>query len=239
MQHDLILDIDFDYCIRPTLSRGYDDRARLPTELRIWLRVDELVAWLKQNNLFRPDGFAGAVESHEQVLPIWHALMAAGKLHTPFDLIHLDAHPDMMNIDEDIAQSLDRDGVAGTDMFQHAKPGDFLQYAARLGWINRLWMVFPDDEGDRIASLAGAGVSHASAIVNKPVEAISESPTGGADLRVRIGGRRLQVSLHTRFTLPTMPQQPVATVLAHSPQFVPPSADDEYRWLAQQLGGVQ
>lgn len=236
MQHDVMMDIDFDYCVRPTLARGYANRSRLPSSMYVWLGADELVTWLRENNLFHPGGFAGAVEGHEEVLTLWNALVAAGRVKTPFDLIHIDAHPDMMDLDNKVIRLFDEAGSETSTLFQHAKAGDFLQYAVRSGWINRIWMVFPDDEGERIAGLFAQGLSRASAIVNKPVKAIARGQKGGADLTVCIGDRLLDVSLHTRATLPAL-QRPVATVLTHSPQFVPPGADNEYRRLAKYLGG--
>jgi hypothetical protein len=236
VQHDVVMDIDFDYCVRPTLAHGYADRSRLPSDMYVWLGADELVTWLKKNNLFHPGGFAGTVEGHEEVLMLLNALVEAGTVKTPFDLIHIDAHPDMMDLDSKVIRLFDEADSVTSTLFQHAKAGDFLQYAVRSGWINRLWMVFPDDEGERIAGLFAEGPSRASAIVNKPVEAIGRGQEGGVDLRVRIGDRLLDVSLHTRATLPAL-QRPVATVLAHSPQFVPPGADCEYRRLEKYLGG--
>ena len=237
MQHDVVLDIDFDYCVRPTLGRGYADRSRQPASMRVWMGANELVTWLKQNNLFHPGGFAGAVESHEQVLPIWAALLASESVRAPFDLLHIDAHPDMMEIDEETARSIGQPGSENNNLFRNAKPGDFLQYAVRLGWINRVWMLFPDEERGRVAGLVAAGPSYVSTIVRKTVESVVEGATGGTDLTVRVGDRSFNVLLHTRATLPPI-RRPVATVLAHSPEFVPPGADSEYRRLVRYFGGL-
>jgi hypothetical protein len=237
MQHDVVMDIDFDYCVRPTLARGYADRSRQPASMHVWMGADDLVAWLKEKNLFHPVGFAGAVESHEQVLLIWAALLTSKSLRAPFDLIHLDAHPDMMDIDEESGRNIGRSGLESINQFRTAKPGDFLQYAVRLGWVNRLWMVFPDEERDRIASLVAAGAGQVSGIVKKKVESVVEGATGGTDLRVSLGNHTIDVRLRTRATLPPM-RQPVATTLTHSPEFVPVGADGEYRRLVRYFGGA-
>jgi hypothetical protein len=232
---DLVLDVDFDYCIRPTCTRGYADRARLQSGAAIWLGAAELAGWLDSRGLLRRDSFAGAVESHEQVLPIWVRLVESGVLRVPFDVLHVDAHPDLMDLDPALAASLDAAPRVDGVWLARARPGDFLQFAVRLGWVDRIWMLFPDHERERIAALEHASIGEASTIVRKPVEALARAPGGGVDVLVRIDRRTLAVALHTRATLPRL-RPPTATVLAHSPEFTPLGFDDEFCTLARLLG---
>lgn len=235
MAADLVLDVDFDYCIQPTRARGYTDRTRAPSDAVVWLQASELAEWFERRGLLRPESFAGAVESHEQVLPIWVRLLEARMLRTPFDVLHVDAHPDLMDLDPAVAAGLDGASHLDCVSLARARPGDFLQFAVRLGWVGRIWMLFPDHERGRIAALGHASLAEASAIVQKPVEALSRGAGGGVEVLVRIDRRTVTVALDTRDTLPPLPP-PAVTVLAHSPEFTPPRFDDEFLTLARLLG---
>jgi len=232
---DLVLDVDFDYCIQPTRARGYTDRAQVPGDAAVWLHASELADWFEHRGLLRPESFAGAVESHEQVLPIWVHLVETRRLRIPFDVLHVDAHPDLMDLDPAVAAGLDGASHLDRARIARARPGDFLQFAVRLGWVDRIWMLFPDHERGRIAALEHASLAEASAIVKKPVESLSRGPGGGVELLVRIDRRTVTVALHTRTTLPPL-RPPTVTVLAHSPEFTPPRFDDEFFTLARLLG---
>jgi UPF0489 domain len=232
----LVLDIDFDFCVRPTLDRGFDDRREQPKDMRLWLTPDRFTGWLASRELLMPESFAGAVRSHEQVLPIWLDLMRSGRLCVPFTVLHIDAHPDMMDLDPEAEGLVSALPCPVESVLKLAKSGDYLQYAVRLGWVRRIEMLFPDDEEERISALASGSVEMASRVVKKPVISIGPGSRGGAEVTVRIGEVALSLGLHTRASLPFVPP-PVATVLAHSPQFVPPHADEAFRRLKSRLEG--
>lgn len=233
---DLVLDIDFDYCVRPTLQCGYADRSRQPSGLRLWLTPEDFTAWLAARGLLHRDSFAGAVQSHEQVLPIWGALIRSGTLAPPFTVLHVDAHPDMMDLDPEVERCFEMPDATADSLFFYAKSNDYLQFAVRLGWVARIVMLFPDDERERITALARGSAGSAARVVNKPVIRVGPGPDGGAELLVRVGDTDLPVDLHTRDSAPRLPR-PTVTVLAHSPEFVPPLADPAFRRLSEQLGG--
>jgi hypothetical protein len=233
MTADLVLDVDFDYCVHPTCVRGHADRASVQSA--VWLRAAELVEWLDVRGLLRRESFAGTVESHEQVLPILVRLIENRTLRVPFILLHVDAHPDLMDLEPALAASLDGAAHLDHEALVQARPGDFLQFVVRLRWVDRIWMLFPDHERDRIASMEQMSLSDIAAIVRKPVESLSRPASGGVEIVVRIGQRALPVALHTRDTLPPLPP-PAVTLLAHSPEFTPPGSDGEFLTLARSLG---
>jgi uncharacterized protein UPF0489 len=231
----LILDVDFDYCVHPTSTRGYADRARVQSS--VWLPPAELVDWLGRRGLLRPESFAGTVKSHEQVLPIWVRLVKSQALRVPFTVLHVDAHPDLMDLDPALAASVERATHLTSDMVIRARPGNFLQFVILVGWVARIWFLFPDRERARIASMEKMSVSEIAAIVRKPIESRARAGGGGLELAVRVGRRTLPVELHTRDTLPTLPP-PTVTVLAHSPEFIPPRFDGDFLTLAHSLGAM-
>ena len=82
------------------------------------------------------------VESHDGVIEFWRSLINSGSLSVPFEVIHIDAHPDLsvrgglfltsglLNIDsERVLAILKREYV-------HA--GNYLTYAIACGWIASL-----------------------------------------------------------------------------------------------------
>jgi hypothetical protein len=232
----LVLDIDFDYCVHPTQAQAFTGGNR-PRDASVWLTASQLAEWLDERGLLRPDTFAGVVESHEQVLPIWCQLVESGVLQAPFSVLHVDAHPDMMDLEPAIADRLDASSSLDRAMTAQARPGDFLQFVVRPGWVEQIWMLFPDGERHRIESLAAATMQEAAAIIRKPIERMTTTSGGGVDFVVRVGRRLLRVALHTRASLPCVPA-PSVTVLAHSPEFVPSYADAEFRALARHLGAA-
>lgn len=234
---DLILDVDFDYCVYPTRTHGIARSSEHVFDGSVWLTAVETAEWLQHRGLLRPETFAGVVESHEQVLPIWSRLVETGRLRVPFGILHVDAHPDMMDLEPTLAQRLDERTCLDATVMEQARPGNFLQFVVRAGWVDRIWMLFPDHERDRIAAIARASIDEAAAIFSKPVESKMATVDGGMDVVVRIGRTLLSVGLHTRASLPPLPS-PGVTVLAHSPEFVPSHADAEFLSLARYLGAA-
>ena len=232
---DLVLDLDFDYCVTPTLARGRADRTQQPEDRSLWIDPDTFAAWLKERGLVRPGSLFGSVRHHEQVLSLWQGWLAQGHLTAPFTVLHIDAHPDLMDL-EATAEHAVAQGHDDLPWLNAAKSGDFLQYAVRLGWTRQILMLFPDRETARIATLGALGLAEASAFVRKPVHAMRRTTTGGVLLTLRLGASPLEVGLFTRATLPMLPP-PRASVIAHSPEFVPPSADPAFLKLIQRLRG--
>jgi hypothetical protein len=234
MDAPLVLDIDFDYCVTPTLRRGYSDPAALPDAMSLWLEPEELISWLDARGLLCPDTLAGVVRRHEQVLPVWLRLIRQNQLAVPFMVLHIDAHPDLMDLPTAEIQRF-QDQLSVDDLISYAKSGDFLQYAVRLGWTKRIWMLYPDREETRIAVVV-SNPETAAQVVRKPVLNVLRGAFGGGLLTILVGGHQVEVGLFTRSTLPPV-SAPVATVVAESPEFTPRSSAGAFHRLTQQLRG--
>jgi hypothetical protein len=85
------------------------------------------------------------VESHHQVLELWRKLIESGALHTPFDVIHVDAHPDLtirggLRL---ISGKLCFEKLEQTNPLEegYINAGNYLTYAIAYGWIASLTWV--------------------------------------------------------------------------------------------------
>ncbi len=234
---DWVLDLDFDFCICPTPIRGRSDRRGEIQDGQLWITADELAAWLRSRDLLHPTTFAGWVHRHEQVLPIWQSLLTSGRLHSPFAILHIDGHPDLMDIAPRAQTSFEIIRMGPEEAFSNAGSGDFLQFAVRCGWVERIWMLFPDHRADEIAALTRMSAAAVARLVKKPIQRLNVTPSGGVELTILVDARPVEVGIFTRQTLGET-SSPVATTLAHSPEFVPEHADCEFLRLISHLRGT-
>ena len=86
------------------------------------------------------------VESHDRVLDFWGTLIEFGKLKVPFEVIHIDAHPDMwvgsgMYL---VSGFLHIDSRRSLAMLKRKQvhSGNYLTFAIVYGWIDLLVWVY-------------------------------------------------------------------------------------------------
>jgi len=85
------------------------------------------------------------VENHDGVIEFWHSLINSGDLRVPFDLIHIDAHPDLSVRGGLYLKSgllhIDSESALMTLKKEYVHAGNYLTFAIACGWIaSLLWV---------------------------------------------------------------------------------------------------
>jgi hypothetical protein len=137
------LDLDLDFFLNYNAYYSGSDNGRLGPEYKPWSasRVQHFLedrCGLSHNRPVR----GRTLESHESVLDLWHTLIESGNLSIPFEVVHIDAHPDLwvgggLYLTSGFLHINSADGPA---MLKN-KPvhaGNFLTFAIAYGWIASL-----------------------------------------------------------------------------------------------------
>jgi hypothetical protein len=137
------LDLDLDFFLNNNTYDTGVDGVRPGAEFRPW-SAPKVRRFLEERCRLSPDNPVPGrtVASHDGVIEFWRALIRSGKLSIPFEVIHIDAHPDMsvrgglylasglLQIDPERAPP----GLAPEDV--HA--GNYLAFAIACGWVASL-----------------------------------------------------------------------------------------------------
>ncbi len=137
------LDLDLDFFLnKNAYSRGYDG-GRLGPEYKPWsaFRVRRFLE--DRCGLLSDAPVCGrTLESHDSILGFWKALIESGRLRVPFDVIHVDAHPDIWVGDGlyRTPEYLYIDTRRGPAMLKKKPihPGNYLTFAISYGWLSSL-----------------------------------------------------------------------------------------------------
>ena len=82
------------------------------------------------------------IESHEGIIEFWKTLIETSKLKVPFEVVHIDAHPDFSVRDGLYLASglLHMDSGKDLEMLKREKAhsGNYLTFAIAYGWIASL-----------------------------------------------------------------------------------------------------
>ena len=137
------LDLDLDFFLNKNAYGSGDESRRLGPEYKPW-SAPKVRRFLED----RCGLAAGApvpgrtVARHESVLDFWRTLIEAGRLKIPFDVIHIDAHPDLWVGSGLYLTSglLHIDLERGLAILQgkHVHSGNYLTFAIVYGWIGSL-----------------------------------------------------------------------------------------------------
>jgi hypothetical protein len=159
------LDLDLDFFLNDNAYRG-SDSGRLSSKYTPWSasRVRRFVE--ERCGLSRDTPVPGrTVESHDEVVNFWHALIESGNLGVPFEVIHVDAHPDLLVGDGLYLISeflyVDSEPLLAVLSKKYIHSGNYLTFAIAYGWIASLVWVYlqrnpkglPKWDGDARSSL--------------------------------------------------------------------------------------
>ncbi len=95
-QSMLFLDLDLDFFLNKNAYSSEHDGVRLGLEYKPWsaFKVRHFLEY--RCGLSTNTPLPGrTVESHDGILNLWSTLIESGDLRIPFEVIHVDAHPDM------------------------------------------------------------------------------------------------------------------------------------------------
>jgi hypothetical protein len=139
----LFLDLDLDFFLNENTYRSVHDSGRLGSEYEPW-SVPKVRHFLEYRCRLSPDApVAGrTVESHDEVLDFWRTLIEAGRLRVPFEVIHIDAHPDLwvgggLSLKSEFLHVDSERGLANLRK-KRIHSGNYLTFDIAFGWIGSL-----------------------------------------------------------------------------------------------------
>lgn len=137
------LDLDLDFFLNDNAYRSESDSGRLSSEYKPWSasKVRHFVE--EKCGLSRDAPVQGrTVESHDEVFDFWRTLIESGSLGVPFEVIHIDAHPDLWVGGGLYLMSeflyVDSELVLAMLSRKHVHSGNYLTFAIACGWIASL-----------------------------------------------------------------------------------------------------
>ena len=142
------LDLDLDFFLNGSAYCNKSDSGRLSSNYKPWNAPNVRHFIEKKCGLSRYAPVSGCmVESHDEVIYFWQRLIESGRLRTPFEVTHIDAHPDMlvgnglylrsdiMYVDPELVHEM----LSGKCLHS----GNYLTFAIAYGWIGSLIWVHP------------------------------------------------------------------------------------------------
>ena len=137
------LDLDLDFFLNDNAYCSESDSGRLGSEYQPW-SASKVRHFLEERCSLSPDApvQGRTVESHDGVFDFWRTLIESGGLRVPFEVIHIDAHPDLWVGGGLYLKSefLHVDSECGLAMLnrKHVHSGNYLTFAIACGWIASL-----------------------------------------------------------------------------------------------------
>ena len=162
------LDLDLDFFLNDNPYHSGSYSRRLGSEYKPW-SVSKVRHFLeKRCSLSHDTPVPGrTVENHDTVIDFWVMLIESGGLNVPFEVIHIDAHPDVsvrdgLYLKSGLLYIDSKPGLARLDR-EHVHPGNYLTFALASGWLASLvWVALPQtfERLPKGYSEAGFGLMH-------------------------------------------------------------------------------
>ncbi len=137
------LDLDLDFFLNENAYCSGFDGGRLGSEYKPW-SASKVRHFLEDRCGLSPGApvQGRTVESHDGVLDFWHTLIESSKLKVPFEVIHIDAHPDLwvgggMYLTSEFLH-VDSGHVLAMIERKHVYSGNYLTFAIVYGWVGSL-----------------------------------------------------------------------------------------------------
>jgi hypothetical protein len=137
------LDIDLDFFLNRNAYYSGSDALRQGDDYKPWSDFKVKNFLETRCGLSRDRPIPGRViESHDLVVRFWQDLIEHGDLKLPFDIVHIDAHPDMsvrggLSL---VSGRLYVDPANSLTMFEedYVHSGNYLTFAIARGWVASL-----------------------------------------------------------------------------------------------------
>ncbi len=153
--------LDLDFFLNDNAYRSGSDSGRLGSEYKPW-SVPKVRRFLEKrcglSSVVQVQG--RTVENHDEVLDLWHMLIDSGRLRVPFEVVYIDAHPDLwvgggLYLASGVLH-VDSERVLAMLKKQHVHSGNYLTFAITYGWVASLvWVTLrkhlknvPEWDGD-------------------------------------------------------------------------------------------
>lgn len=137
------LDLDLDFFLNENAYYSGLDSGRLGSEYKPW-SVSSVQHFLEYRCGLSTDApvHGRTVENHDQVLDFWRMLIESGALNIPFEVVHIDAHPDLWAGDALSLKSeflrVDPKCWPANLRGKHINSGNYLTFAIAYGWLGSL-----------------------------------------------------------------------------------------------------
>jgi hypothetical protein len=137
------LDLDLDFFLNKNAYSSGHESVRLGPDYKPWT-VSRVRRFLEGRCGLSPDApvLGRTVNSHDGVLNFWRALINSGKLRIPFEVVHIDAHPDVSvgNGFYLTSHCLYVEPGRGLAVLKakNIHSGNYLTFALVYGWIDAL-----------------------------------------------------------------------------------------------------
>jgi len=141
------LDLDLDFFLNKTAYCSGCDGGRLGREYKPWSAYEVQYFLEDRCGLSTDAPVPGrTVKNHDEVLDFWRTLIESGRLDVPFEVIHVDAHPDLCVGDGMYLASeflhIDSERKLAMLEGKHVHSGNYLTFAIVYGWIALLVWVY-------------------------------------------------------------------------------------------------
>ena len=134
------LDLDLDFFLN---RNAYLAGGRLGREYQPWSETRVRRFLEDRCCLSLSDPLPGrTILTHDGVLDLWRMLIESGRLETPFEVVHVDAHPDLWTASGLTlaagALHIDPERELATLSSKNIHAGNYLTFAVARGWISSL-----------------------------------------------------------------------------------------------------
>jgi hypothetical protein len=137
------LDLDLDFFLNNNAYGAGSGSGRLGSEFKPWSVAKVRRFLVERCCLSLNTPVPGrTVESHDGVIEFWHSLINSGNLRVPFEVIHIDAHPDLsvrggLYLTSGLLH-IDSERALATLKREYVHAGNYLTFAIACGWIASL-----------------------------------------------------------------------------------------------------
>jgi len=137
------LDLDLDFFLNGNAYRSEPESGRQSFPYKPWAASAVRHFLEHRCGLSRAKPVPGrAVESHDGVFDFWRNLIKSGDLESPFEVVHIDAHPDLvvgrgMHLISSMLY-IDSGQLLAVIRQKQIHQGNYLSFAIALGWIASL-----------------------------------------------------------------------------------------------------
>jgi len=137
------LDLDLDFFLNGNAYLSSIDSGRPGPEYKPW-SVPKVRHFLEYRCRLSSNApvWGRTVESHDEVLGFWRSLVESGRLAAPFEVIHIDAHPDLCATNGLSLRSgflcIDPEQGLASLRGKRVHSGNYLTFAVVWGWVDSL-----------------------------------------------------------------------------------------------------
>jgi hypothetical protein len=154
------LDLDLDFFLNESAYYSAGKSGRLSSQYKPWSAIKVRHFLEEQCGLSCDNPIPGrTVLNHDEVFYLWRTLIESWSLYIPFEVIHIDAHPDLCVEDGMYLRSeilyVEPEPVLAMLRKKQLHAGNYLTFAIGYGWIASLVWVSLSNPSKRMSGRDG------------------------------------------------------------------------------------